>query len=156
VRIVLEISGDKQLSRDLLRVGDRAVHAKPALEEIADYWMRLTTLQFDTEGRHASGGWKPLKEETVRRKQLANLDPRILRATGALFGSLTSRGDGNQILDVTETELAYGSRLPYAGAHQNPRPGSRLPQRRPVELTESARRETVKILQRHIFAGRSA
>lgn len=156
MRIVLEISGDKQLERELLRVGDRAIEAKPALESIADYWMRLTVLQFNTEGRHASGGWRPLKPETLRRKAAAGLDMRILRATGALFDSLTDRDDPELILNVSETELEYGSRLPYAGAHQNPSPGSKLPQRRPVELTENARRESVKTLQRWIFTGEVA
>lgn len=156
LRLELEIAGEKQVSREILRVGKRATDMRPALNVIADFWMDETRQNFDSEGRHASGGWKPLKPATLRRKQQKNLDPRILRATGALFKSLTVRRSRGSLLRVTKSELLYGSRLPYAAVHQRPRATNPLPRRRPVELTEAARRQTLRILQRFIFTGEVA
>lgn len=156
MRIVFEVAGDKQINREILRVGEHAGDARPAFSAIADYIMAETAEQFATAGGHASGGWKPLKPATILEKQRLHQDNGILRRSLALEHSLTLRGDPNQILDVGRDELVFGSRLPYAGAHQNPRPGSRLPQRRPVELTSEARNRIVKVLQRWIMTGEVA
>ena len=156
MRILFEVAGDRQLNRELLGVGDRAGDARPALEAIADLWIVETREQFATEGRHASGGWKPLKSATILAKRRRRLRPEILRATDALMDSLTKRGDDNMILHVSAGELDYGSRLPYAGAHQNPRSTNPLPRRRPVEFTEATRRASVKILQRWLVTGELA
>lgn len=153
MQIFLSIDGDVQLNRELLRVGQNAGDLKPAFEVISRLWIGETKAQFATQGAHASGGWKPLKPSTVLAKRRKHLRPEILRATDALLRSLTVKGDPNMVLKIGETELDYSSKVPYVGAHQNPRPGSRLPQRRPVEFTETARRNTVKVLQRWIFTG---
>lgn len=147
MRITLDVHGDRQLSRELVRFADAATDWRPVLSRIADFVISETGEQFDTEGGHASGGWAPLKPATIRAKAARGLDPRILHAHGFLESSLTQRGDPNMILEVSRDELLFGSRLVYAGAHQNPRPGSPLPQRRPVELTEQARRQIVRMLQ---------
>lgn len=153
MRLLLDIAGDIQLNRELTRVSTRAQDPRPAFEAIADLWIAETRKQFATEGRHASGGWKPLKTATVKAKQRAHQRPEILRATDDLLKSLTEREDENMILDISTTELGYGSKLPYAAAHQNPKASNPLPQRRPVALTETARRDTVKILQRFLITG---
>ena len=154
--IHLEVAGDVQISRRILRVGKHATDARPAFAAIADFVMAETDRQFQTEGAHASGGWQPIKAATLRRKQQQGLDPRILHATHALRDSLTRKGDRNQILRIRRQELVFGSRLPYATVHQNPRAGNPLPRRRPIELTERARRRIVKILQRWIITGELA
>jgi hypothetical protein len=158
VRILFEVSGDRQLDRDILRVGDRARDMSPAFERVADPWIEETAVQFATEGRHASGGWKPLKDSTVAAKRREHLRPEILRAHDRLMRSLTSptQTDPNMILKIRPGELDYGSKLPYAGAHQNPKPGNPLPRRRPVEFTEKTRRDTIKILQRYLITGEVA
>jgi phage gpG-like protein len=153
VRILFEVSGDVQLNRELLRVGGRGVDASPAFEAIADRILSEDALQLGSQGRHASGGWKPLQPATMEAKRRRNLRPEILRATDSLMRSLTVRGDSNQVLKVRPDGLDLGSKLPYAGAHQNPKPGSRLPQRRPVELTETTRRDITKTLQRFVLTG---
>jgi hypothetical protein len=153
VRIIFEVAGDVQLNRDIVRVGQRAQDMTPAFEQVADLWISETRTQFATEGRHASGGWKPLKQATIDAKRRQNLRPEILRAHDDLLHSLTVRGDTNMVLTITPGELDYGSKLPYAEVHQRPKPGNPLPQRRPVEFTESARRDTIKILQRFLLTG---
>lgn len=156
MRFDFEIAGDKQVSRRLLRLGEYAGDASPVFSSIADYMMDETAAQFDSQGGHASGGWEKLKPKTVAAKARRGLDPRILHAHGFLELSLTHRGDSNQILRISADELVFGSKLPYAGAHQNPRPGSPLPRRRPIEFTEGARREIVKRIQRYVITGEVA
>lgn len=153
MRFTFEIAGDKLVERELTRFGDRAVNAAPAFSAIAGVMIEETAEQFATQGQHASGGWKPLKPSTLRTKELAGERPEILRATDALMRSLTVPTDPNMLLAIGPTELDYGSKLVYAGAHQNPKPTSNLPQRRPVEFTEAAKRRMVKILQRHLVEG---
>lgn len=156
MQFVFEIAGDKQVSRRLLRVASYAGDARPVFSSIADLMMRQTDAQFASEGGHASGGWRPLKPATLDTKRRQGLDLRVLHATLALRTSLTVRGDANQLLRIRRDELAWGSTLPYSGAHQNPRPGSTLPQRRPVEFTEAARREILKRIQRYVLTGEVA
>jgi hypothetical protein len=153
VRFVFEVAGDRQIDRELLRVGDRAVDASPAFEAIGVRLLEIEREQFDSQGGRGSGGWKPLKPATIREKARRGEDPRILHRTRRLVMSLTERGSSDQIFEVSADGLVFGSRLPYAGAHQNPRPGNPLPQRRPVEFTETDRRDIVKTLQRWIMTG---
>jgi phage gpG-like protein len=109
--------------------------------------------QFATEGRHASGGWKPLKPATLASKRRRGLRMEILQATGDLMSSLTDRGDKNMIFDAKPTELVFGTSVPYAIFHQT---GTRrMSRRRPIELTEQTRRECVRILQRYLIEARS-
>lgn len=152
-RFTFEVAGDTQIDRSILRVGDRAVDASPAFVAIGELLIAETKEQFESEGRHGSGGWKPLKQSTVQEKKRHGFRPQILQRTGALLDSLTSRGDANMVFIVTRSGLTYGSKLPYAPVHQHPRPGNPLPRRRPLEFTEQTRREAVRILQRYLIAG---
>jgi hypothetical protein len=151
MRFVFEVAGEKQINRDLLRVGERAADMRPAFAAIVDFWRSETQLQFASQGGHASGGWKPLKPSTVAEKARRHLRPEILRATDGLFSSLTQKGDPNELLEMTASEVDWGSRLPYARYHQTGT--SKMPRRRPIEFTETTRRNTIKILQRHLLAG---
>lgn len=154
MRITIDISGDKQVNRELLRVGERAGDARPAFSVIADILMDETAEQFATQGAHASGGWQPLAPSTVREKQRAGFGARgILERTLALEKSLTMRGDANQILEIERDGMTFGTSLRYGEYHQL---GRGVPQRRPVELTEDARRRIVKVLQRFFLVGELA
>lgn len=153
MRISFEVAGEKQIERELLRTGAYASNAEPAFKVIGELLMRETGEQFATEGRHGSGGWAPLKPATVLFKQRHGFRPQILQRTGSLLDSLTVHGDANLIFETGPQHLLYGTRLPYAEAHQRPKPGSPLPRRRPLEFTETARRAAVKILQRWIITG---
>lgn len=154
MRFEFDVAGDRQVSRRLLRIGSYAGDARPVFSSIADLIFAENEKQFASEGAHASGGWQPLAAATLESKRRAGLDPRILHATLALERSLTVRGDANQLLRIRRDELRLASTLPYGGAHQNPKAGSRLPRRRPVELTEAARRTIIKKLQRYLLTGK--
>ena len=151
LRLDIQIAGDVQVSRELLRVSDRAGDMRPALRAVIGVMVEETQEQFATSGGHASKGWQPLAESTARAKARRGLDPRVLRATGALERSLTERGDKLMQERVTKAGLVWGSKVKYGGFHQR---GTRhMPRRRPVEFTELARRRMVKVLQRYALTG---
>lgn len=154
MKLVFSVAGDKQIERELLRWGDRALDARPAFDAIGDLFVEETKEQFDTEGKHASGGWRPLKPATLASKRRRQMRLEILQETGALVDSLTQRGDQNMIFQAGPTFLRFGTKLPYAAFHQ--RGNDRLPRRRPLEFTEATRRTAVKILQRFIVEGTPA
>lgn len=157
VRIVFEVAGDRQINREILHIGEHAGDAAPAFSAIADYMMNETAEQFATQGQHASDGWAPLKFSTLREKQKAGFGSRgILERTLALEDSLTRRKDPNQVLEIRPDSLIWGSKLPYALVHQRPKPGNPLPRRRPIEFTETARKNIVRILQRYVITGEVA
>lgn len=153
MRIELDVAGDKQLAREVLRLGDRAVDATPAFAKVVTDLAEHERRQFETEGGLASGGWTPLAASTIAAKRAAGLDPRILRATGALYRSLTQPlgGGSDAIREVRPDEMRFGTSLRYARFHQLGT--DRMPQRREIELRERDRADVVKTLQRYILTG---
>jgi phage gpG-like protein len=149
-----EVAGEKIISRKILRMSERASDARPAFHRIANLWMEYEQELFDSEGASGRGKWRPIKAETVAAKERSDLDPRILHATLALRESLTERG-GDQKLIVGPAFLVFGSHLPYADVHQNPKqPG--FPRRRVIDFTERQKRQTIRILQRFLVRGEVA
>lgn len=151
MRFELDIAGDRQIARELLRVGEHAEDAAPAFRNIADYFRDLEREQFRSEGGSGSGGWPPLAASTLLRKAKLGQPQNILVASGDLRDSLTDAGDEQHIEDVSHDGLLFGTRDPKAKYHQHGT--SRMPQRRPVELSETERRHTLRILQRWVMQG---
>lgn len=149
MRLLFEVDGDVQIERTLLRMAGRTDDMSDGLQLVADSFLHAEERQFASQGGYASGGWKPLAPSTLIRKARAGLDSRILHATGDLRASLTRRG-GDHIQIVTPSSLVFGSSVPYGKFHQL---GQGVPRRRPVELTEGDRRESIRILQRAIVEG---
>lgn len=146
----IEVFGEQQASRELLRFSQRVDDMSPAFEAVADEFLRLEHAQFATEGGYASGGWRPLAPSTVARKARLRLDPRILHATLRLRRSLTERGP-DHVRRIGPSELFVGSRVPYGVYHQH---GThRMPRRRPVEFTERDKANMVRVIQRFIVHG---
>lgn len=155
MRLDLETFGEKQFSREILRVGHNAQDMRPAFDEVHELFVDVETKQFSTQGGAYSGGWKPLAGATKARKRRLNLDPRILHATLRLRKSLTNKTHVDHVYRVSPDEMVVGTRVPYAGPHQKPRSGSGLPRRRPIEFNDRVRQSILKILQRHLLGGGS-
>lgn len=154
--IEINVDGDVQISRELLRFADRLVDAKPAFREIADDLREIEKEQFESEGARGSGGWKQLADSTIAAKQAAGLDNGILKETEALFKSLTQKG-GDHIEEITKDSLRFGSSDWKLPIHQHgSSDGAHPPQRRPIELTRMDRQSIVKKLQRHMVEGRTS
>lgn len=149
--IKLSAFGEEQVSREILRVGQHAGDATPAMRVLARFWQHELAANFDSQGSHASGGWAPLKPSTVADKRRRGLDPRILHATHALRNSLTRPGAAHSIRVIAPHQAAIGTTVPYARFHQSGT--SKMPRRRPVELSADARKRSVKIVQRYIITG---
>lgn len=152
MRLDLDTFGEKQFSRELLRVGSNAGNMKPAFDQVHDLLNEVEERQFSSQGAAFSGGWKPLAPSTKARKARLNLDPRILHATLRLRDSLTSKSHPDHVYRASADEMFWGTKVPYAGVHQNPKT-SPLPRRRPIEFNDAIRTQIVKLLQRHLMEG---
>jgi phage gpG-like protein len=150
VRLDLDVFGDEQISRELLRFSAHAGNAQPAFHKIAQDMREQIKEQFGTEGDRGSGGWAPLKEATIAAKASAGLDPHILQATHSLMESLTGSA-GDHIEEITDDSLLFGSSDPKGRFHQ--KGTSRMPARKPVDFTELDRRGFVRTLQKYIVHG---
>lgn len=146
-----EVFGDKQVSRELMRFGERAIEAEPAFHEIADRMRIAIDAQFESEGAHGSGGWQALQPATVEKKTAMGMDPRILHATGLLRETLT--GDSAWNVHAQGLELNTGA-APYGVFHQQGAPRANIPVRKPVEFTMTERQEFVKVLQEWLMGAR--
>lgn len=150
--------GETIVHRKLLRFAEQLAYPREAMEIAAEILREETKLQFDTQGRHASGGWRALADSTKAFKARRNLDPRILRATGALFTTLTDKYGGARGLDGTiykhieeigpsGDSLRFGSTAAYGVYHQSSQPRHKIPYRPPIALTEAAKRRLVTEIQ---------
>jgi phage gpG-like protein len=149
--VYFEVAGDILINRRMLRMAEFAGDAAPAFEAIGESMLGIEKLQFESEGARTEP-WAPLQESTIKRKEAEGLDLRILHATLELEKSLTSRGGANRFI-VTPNMLVFGSELPYASVHQNPKESNPLPQRRPIDFTEADKVGFIKTLQAWIMAG---
>jgi hypothetical protein len=102
------VKGDKQAAAAVAMLGVRARDIHSLDRQVGDVVHQSTRHRFDTD---ADGSWNQLADSTVTRKEIQGLDPRINRATGALYASLTH----GRAEPGPRDELRYGSSVPYAG-----------------------------------------
>lgn len=149
--VIIEVFGDRQVDRQLLRMGARVQDPIPLWESLAEDLMQIEQAQFSSEGGSGSGGWAPLADSTLIQKARRGFPSAILRATDALMNSLTRRGAEGQVLDINPEFLRFGTDIEYGGFHQTGT--SRMPQRRIVEYTELERVALIKKVQLFIVRG---
>lgn len=154
-----EVFGDEQINREMLRFEGRLTDARPAFLTIIDDMQDQIEQQFESQGVSGSGGWTPLKPETIAEKEAKGYDTRILHRTHRLRESLTdplsafSAGNPDQVLVLTPMSFEFGSTVPYGAVHQKGSEIANIPQRRPVEFSEVQRQGHVRTLQRFIIEG---
>lgn len=150
MRIDVEVFGDSQVDRELLKYQDRADDMTPALQFLADDFYEMEQRQFASQGGFASAGWAPLSPTYAAQKAAAFPGKGILEATGDLLESLTRPGV-RAIRDISPDELHVATRVPYARFHQT---GTRkMPRRRVVEFRAQDRVRWVKVLQSYLETG---
>lgn len=124
---ILKDFGDsiaKEVTR--LELGAKAVDDMVlVMTRIAEDMLRIEAALFSSQGRRGGGSWKRLKPDTVRRKGHAT----ILVETGHLKASLTEAGHGDNIMEVTNTTMEFGTIDPIAQVHEE---GMGVVPRRPV------------------------
>jgi hypothetical protein len=149
--LAFELSGDKQLERELLRTGQRAIHAAPAFDSIGHRILKMNREQFESEGARGSGGWRALQPTTVeeKRRHGAPQPERILFDTGGGFEALSLYGAENQLFDVRDDSFHFAVIGDEPIKYHQPDPQGR----RAMEFTEEDRVEIVRDLQHWVFTG---
>lgn len=152
ITITIEAFGEVEMERTLLRWDERIRNPRRVWTAIHKEFLALEEHQFESQGE-LSGGWKPLADSTVRAKERAGLDPRIMFATERLYKSLTHQGSEDMVYEATADQLLMGSTVPYGVYHQSRQPRQRLPRRPVVVLPDQTKVAWVKKLQRWIVSG---
>jgi hypothetical protein len=87
------------------------------LTQVGLDWQDEFTANFVGEGG-VYGGWAPLAPSTVAEKARLGYGGGTLVRTGALMDSMTRRGAGGNVFNVTPRSLEVGTNIPYAAYHQ--------------------------------------
>lgn len=141
----IEVRGQRKAAIDLRQLGERSSDIRRVSEKVRSIYRKSNERRFDTSG---SGTWPPLAADTKERKARAGLDPRPMRATGALYRSLTSPRASDQVDRRDPTEFRFGTTLPYARFHDLGTGGEK--KRELIELTPAEQHQIRKIVSAYI------
>lgn len=148
LHLAVETEGVPKATNDVRELGVRASDVRAVQREVLEVERESTQRRFERRGP----GWPPLAASTVERKAQQSLDPRILRATGELYKSLTEPSLRSEANRATPRALGYGTTVPYAGyAHRGTRDE---PQRKLIDLAAGDMRKIVSIIGGYIATGR--
>lgn len=146
------VLGSQQLLRSLTRIISASHDLSGAFEEFGEEFREVEKERFDAEG---FGDWPPLSPAYAARKLRLYGNKPILRATDALYQSLTIKGAPGNVSIVQPMSADFGTSIPYAVFHQTGT--SRMPARPEILLREEDKRRLVRAVQRHLIAtGQSA
>lgn len=148
------VEGAQRLESALRGVAANFADLRPAWRPVSDEIYSIIRAQFNTEGTRGSGRWPKRAESTLNRITAINrrgfsVIGLPLRATNALHNSLTTRGGAHGIYIEEPQELTMGTDLPYFGFHQQG--GSKIPQRKIVDLTDADGRRILSIVKRGLM-----
>lgn len=149
----ISVSGVHHAASFLEGMAENARNPRAALEEIYLTFLDIVGETFDASG--ARGGfpvWKSLQLDTVVRKVKLGLDPRILRATGAMHEALTSYRSPEVSVRIDRYGITFNPRMLRARVAQTG--GGRVPARPWVRLTESDRKAFSREIARHLVKRR--
>lgn len=166
LRFTISLGGDVQLDRTLEAVAFNAENVDAALHDVAGDLRKTIAQQFASQGRSGNAPWPALnasylkqKARMVAARKIIHGRParylQILRLTDRLRLSLVTKDDPEHVETIVDHVLTFGTRVPYAAVHQNPKPGNPLPRRRPIDLTETKRQAYLRALLTHIRTGHS-
>ena len=145
VELYFEVEGDVQLARSFSRFGEGVEDMRPAFRQIMEAFFQIEKKQFASEGRYGSGGWESLSPTYALWKSRNFPGASILQRTRRMVLSLTGE-TSDTVKEMSPKNFRIGTKVPYAGYHQTGT--SRMPRRPVIELTESDKREWIKIVQR--------
>jgi len=145
VELYYEVDGDVQMARSLSRFGEGVKDMRPAFKQIMDAFFQIEKKQFESEGSYGSGGWESLSPNYEAWKSRNFPGASILQRTRRMVQSLTGE-TSDTVKVMNPKDFRVGTRVPYAGYHQTGT--GRMPRRPVIELTESDKREWIKIVQR--------
>lgn len=143
-------------ARKLTHMAQLALETLPVTEEISLDMFRIEREIFASGGRRGGGSWAQLKADTVRKKGTTE----ILRTSGAnegysvlgpdaLYTSVTEPGAEYQVLEVGNTEIAFGTSHPFGAEHQYG--NARVPARPFVNFTYRDTTRWADMLYAHLM-----
>lgn len=143
----IEVRGVERTTHALNQVTKRGGNVKDASYKVRSIFRQAEVRQFDSKGR---GAWPDLADSTKQRKRERKQDPRVMRATNALYKSLTAANARDQIDNRGPSEFRFGTTVPYAGFHDT---GTGVKKRPLIALTQSERRRIDDALEQFIATG---
>jgi phage gpG-like protein len=145
-RITLIVEGEAEFDREFVRLDATFSDLTPIWPDVRDKFWEIEEQQFDSEGSAGrSGKWKRLsKRYEVQKIARYGAGLKILQATGDLKSSLTGQ-TSDTIYRTSKDEIMIGTSLPYARHHHQG--AGRLPQRKPIDLSERQREGLMKTIQ---------
>lgn len=152
----VEVWGGSIIDERLNTIAIRAGSARPAMLAIIAYLEAVEQELFDTEGRSSGHPWASLAESTVRAKERARKDPRILRASERLMRALTLPSSRYGLRRVTNTTLQFGAKGEpgrYGEILMEKRTEEGDDPRRPIDLTERQAYTATRYLKNWITKG---
>lgn len=150
MNIKFTVEGVELLNRSFGRVNTRLSDLRPIWNNVQREFWKIENEQFASQGAKGAGGaWKPLTRPYAIQKAKRYGVKTILRASDALYHSLTGE-TGDTILLKDKQEFGIGTSLPYAPYHQ--RGGGRLPKRAVIDFSEIQKTRLTKSIQRDILA----
>jgi hypothetical protein len=149
--INIDVQGDAAIDMHFTRISERSLNLRPAWIAIHADMIRIEKKQFKTQGGFRSGGWKPLADSTVERKERLGLGTEILVATRRLIDSLTNPGHSEHKFVPMKSWMLFGSKVPYVEEQQS---GTRfMPARPPIDFNERDREGWLRIIRGWIMDG---
>lgn len=144
----VEVVGIEDAEATLDGIAHRAGDMTPALESIRAMFYRAERARFTTQGL---GQWAPDLPSTVRRKAGKGQDLRTMRATGALYRSLTVPGAPGSVYRINQDGFEIGTNIAYAKWAQKT---SGRRRRRVVVVTRPMRGRWVAKLRKWVREGK--
>jgi phage gpG-like protein len=143
----LTTTGTQNSAAVLNSIGGRGADARPAWPAIFKLMQADTGQRFDRGGE---GDWQKLAEATIDAKARKHQDPRIMRASGALYKSLTGDRGRGALRRKSRYQLTYGTSVFYARFHQL---GKGVPKRELITVDAALARRIVDALERYVSKG---
>jgi|tagenome__1003787_1003787.scaffolds.fasta_scaffold20364586_1 hypothetical protein len=143
---VAEVLGAEAAAHDLEMVGVRARDVRGISYKVRTVFRKAEEARFDRQGP----GWPDLAEATKQRKARQGLSPRTMRAKNVLYRSLTSPRAADQVDRREQTEMEFGTSVPYAHWHEQ---GKGVPQRKLIDLSQRERNAIDEAIGEFIASG---
>lgn len=149
-RAFVEVYGDEIVATELFDIGDRAGDLTPLWPEIFRRLEVIEKEQFATEGARSGDHWHEQARTTLLRKFRKGQSLELMKATEALYLSLT--GETIASVRTSGTDWAmFGSTLTQFNVQQDRNPSSNFPERLPINLTEVDAFEMAEIMLGYIM-----
>jgi phage gpG-like protein len=146
-RFGIQTTGVDRTARALKSIGGRGADARPAWPHVFDVLRAESEDHFNTRGH---GEWEPLAKATHVRDKYGKRDPRMMRASGALFKSLHEERAKGSVRRKSKLQMRFGTTVFYATFHQE---GRGVPKRRVLEVHERVENRITDLLEEYVAKG---